>query len=155
MINMWAAFMVNKPEVLGVIWQYTIQQEELFIQFLLDPTCLPLVISSKKNHPDIVKHCLFLSRTWCFSSHLTRTKLLKQWQFLVCKVNSTVPCLCYDLKSIIVFASWQINDWLQKKNKLGLSCAKLRASFGLPGFDSVWSVRYSRFGRFGKVGLVW
>ena len=23
-------------------------------------------------------------------------------------------------------------------NKLGLSCAKLRASFGMPGFDLVW-----------------
>ena len=26
----------------------------------------------------------------------------------------------------------------KEENKLGLSCAKLRASFGVPGFDLVW-----------------
>ena len=33
-------------------------------------------------------------------------------------------------------------------NKLGLSCAKLRASFGLPGFDLVW------YSKFDLVGLI-
>ena len=50
---MWSAFMVNKPEVIGVVWDYMINQEELFIQFLLDPSCLPLVISSQRTNPDI------------------------------------------------------------------------------------------------------
>jgi len=35
-------------------------------------------------------------------------------------------------------------------NKLGLSCAKLRASCDVPGFDLVW---YMWFGWFGIVGL--
>ena len=42
-----------------------------------------------------------------------------------------------------------------KNNKLGLSCAKLRASFDLLGFDSVWSVWYSRFGLVVFEGLIW
>ena len=39
----------------------------------------------------------------------------------------------------------------RKEDKLGLSCAKLRACFGLPGFDLVWLVWYSMFG---LVGLI-
>ena len=46
-----------------------------------------------------------------------------------------------DVDSAKIFVAPVIQD-----NKLGLSCAKLRASFGLLGFDSVWSVWYSRFG---------
>ena len=34
------------------------------------------------------------------------------------------------------------------ENKLGLSCANLRASFGLPGFDLVW------YSKFNLVGLI-
>ena len=39
----------------------------------------------------------------------------------------------------------------KRMNKLGLSCAKLRANFGLLGFDLVWSVLHTRFG---LVGLI-
>jgi hypothetical protein len=78
MISLWGAFMVSRPALLPIIKHYTIDQEHLLLQFLLDPSCLPLVISSNRSHPDTLKHCLFLSRTWCFSTHLARSKLLRQ-----------------------------------------------------------------------------
>ena len=78
MISMWSNFMVSKPTLLPIVRHYTITEERLFMQFLLDPSCLPLVILNSKADPDIMKHCLYLSRTWCFSSHLARSKLLRQ-----------------------------------------------------------------------------
>ena len=32
------------------------------------------------SDPDILKHCIFLSRTWCFSAHLSRLKMMQQLQ---------------------------------------------------------------------------
>ena len=78
MISMWSNFMVSKPTLLPIVRHYTITEERLFMQFLLDPSCLPLVILNSKADPDLMKHCLYLSRTWCFSSHLARSKLLRQ-----------------------------------------------------------------------------
>ena len=80
MIRMWSNFMVSKPTLLDVVKEYTITKESSFLQFLLDPSCLPLVLSSSKSDPDIMKHCLFLSRTWCFSAHLSRSKMMRQLQ---------------------------------------------------------------------------
>ena len=80
MIKLWSSFMVSKPTLFVVVRQYSTIQPHLFIQFLLDPTCLPLVISSVKEDPDMFKHCLYLSRTWCYSAHLARSKLLRQMQ---------------------------------------------------------------------------
>ena len=80
MIKMWGDFMVSRPSLLAVVSQYTIIQVDLFMQFLLDPSCLPLVLTLNRTHPDTLKNCLFLSRTWCFSVHLARTKQLHQLQ---------------------------------------------------------------------------
>ena len=77
MISLWGAFMVSRPTLLPVVRNYTIHQSNLFLQFLLDPSCLPLVISTTRSDPDTLMHCLYLSRTWCFSTHLARSKLLR------------------------------------------------------------------------------
>ena len=77
-VKLWSNFMVSKPQIFDIVKHYTITKEDQFIQFLLDPSCLPLVISSPD--PDTIKHCLYLTRTWCFSVHLSRTKQLRQLQ---------------------------------------------------------------------------
>ena len=76
MIKMWSAFMVSRPALLPIVHKYTIELPELFPQFLLDPSCLPLVISTNLLYPDTLQHCMYLARTWCFSSHLARAKIL-------------------------------------------------------------------------------
>ena len=79
MIRLWSNFMVSKPTLLPIIHKYTIEEPHLMPQLLLDPSCLPLVISSSKHSPSILQHCLYLGRTWCFSTHLARSKLLLQF----------------------------------------------------------------------------
>ena len=75
--KMWSDFMVSRPLLLPIIRKYTCETDKLFLQFLLDPSCLPLVISAAKSDPDILKHCMYLSRTWCYTVHIARMKLLK------------------------------------------------------------------------------
>ena len=50
-------------------------------QLLLDPSVLPSAISLKQTkEPLILPHLLKFSRSWCFSVHKTRMKLLGRWQ---------------------------------------------------------------------------
>ena len=78
MIKLWSNFMVSRQALLPIIHFYTILQPDLMIHLLLDPTSLPLVISIQKTDPETFQHCLYLARTWCFSTHIARTRLLKQ-----------------------------------------------------------------------------
>ena len=53
--------------------------EELFVQFVLDCSIIPAVIRAAQQEPCTL-HLLFkISRTWCYSMHRTRLKLLGQW----------------------------------------------------------------------------
>ena len=78
MISLWSSFMVSRPLLLPIIQHYTIDQDNMMLQFLLDPSCLPLVISTNRSAPDTLQHCLYLSRTWCYSTHLARSRLLRE-----------------------------------------------------------------------------
>ena len=78
MIKLWSNFRVSKQQLLPIVHKFTIQQPQLLLQFLFDPSCLPLVISTNQVHQDTLKHCLFLGRTWCFSAHLARSRFLQQ-----------------------------------------------------------------------------
>ena len=69
-VKLWSDFMVSRPTLLPILRKYTCESDKLFLQFLLDPSCVPLVISTVKSQPDTVKHCVYLSRTWCFTVHV-------------------------------------------------------------------------------------
>ena len=54
--------------------------DPLFSQFLLDCSVLPSVISSVQQHGQtIVEHLFRITRTWCFSPHRARFKILGRW----------------------------------------------------------------------------
>ena len=78
-ISLWSSFLVSRPWLLPVIAHHTLGTDALFLQFLLDPSVLPMVITSTRSHPDVLKCCFFLSRTWNFSIHLKREKIRKLW----------------------------------------------------------------------------
>ena len=78
MIRLWSSFMVSRPLLLPIIYRYTIEEPECMVQLILDPTCLPLVVSCKKSAPEVLQHCLYLGRTWCLSTHTLRSRLLKE-----------------------------------------------------------------------------
>ena len=51
-----------------------------FSQFLVDCSCLAQVITSAQLHGDMVLHHIFrITRTWCYSLHRARLKLLGRW----------------------------------------------------------------------------
>ena len=73
--------MQEKPDLMSVIMKYTANSESsLFVQFLLDCTVLPDVRDLKKQLGDWVHDSLlYLTRTFCFSVHKSRLKLLGKW----------------------------------------------------------------------------
>ena len=79
LISLWSAFLVSRPWLFPVVSHYTLGDNQIFLQFLLDPSTLPLVISATQSNPDILSSCFYLTRTWNFSIHLTRLKIRKQW----------------------------------------------------------------------------
>ena len=78
MISLWSSYMVSRTNLLPVVNKYTIEEPLLQIQLLLDPSALPLVISTERSYPGTLQQCLYLGRTWCFSVHVMRSKLMKQ-----------------------------------------------------------------------------
>ena len=77
-ISHWSAFLVPRPWLFPVIAHHTLGNDELHLQFLLDPSVLPQVISSAKCNTESLQCCFYLARTWNFSIHLTREKMRKQ-----------------------------------------------------------------------------
>ena len=78
-ISNWSAFLVPCPWLLPIVAHHTLNGDQLNMQFLLDPSVLPLVISSSKGNQDVLQSCFYLSRTWNFSIHLARQKIRKLW----------------------------------------------------------------------------
>ena len=79
LISHWSAFMVSRPWLLPIVSHHTLGEDNLHMQFLIDASVLPLVISSSRTSPEILQSCLYLARTWNFAIHLSREKLRKLW----------------------------------------------------------------------------
>ena len=55
------------------------KDQDIWLQFVLDCSVMPEVISAAQAD-DSVLHLLFkITRTWCYSLHRTRLKLLGRW----------------------------------------------------------------------------
>ena len=79
--SLWTDHMQEKPDLMSIIMKYTANSESsLFVQFLLDCTVLSDVRALKKQLGDWVHDSLlYLTRTFCFSVHKSRLKLLGKW----------------------------------------------------------------------------
>ena len=78
-ISHWSAFLVPRPWLFPVVSHYTLGSEKLNLQFLLDPSVLPMVIQHNKTNSEVLPSCFYLARTWNFGIHLAREKLRKLW----------------------------------------------------------------------------
>ena len=80
-ILLWSSYLRDKSLLLPVIKKYTIDSTSTqFVQFLLDCTVLPEVIALVQLHGKMVHDSLlYLTRTFCFSLHKARQKLLGKW----------------------------------------------------------------------------
>ena len=55
---------------------------DYLLQFILDCSALPSVISATQQHGHVILHELFhLTRTWCFVMHRQRMRMLGRWNF--------------------------------------------------------------------------
>ena len=52
---------------------------ELWIQFVLDCSVFPSVIAAAQKDPAVLQLLFRATRTWCYSLHRTRLKLLGRW----------------------------------------------------------------------------
>ena len=73
----------SAPVLADLVTSICKPENENFIQFLLDCSTLPEVISAAQRFGDGVLHHLFkISRTWVYSLHRTRMKKLGRWNFV-------------------------------------------------------------------------
>ena len=80
-LSLWADHMQEKSNLMPIIMKYSNNHDSsLFIQFLLDCTVLADVRELKKQLGDwVYDSLLYLTRTFCFSIHKSRLKLLGKW----------------------------------------------------------------------------
>ena len=79
--SLWAEYIRDKPLLLPIIRKYTTTSNATqYMQFMLDCTVLPDVITLKQQQGRVVyDSLLYLTRTLCFSVHKARDKLLGKW----------------------------------------------------------------------------
>ena len=75
-------FAQQNPVLLPILATYTNPAHPLYIQFLLDCSCLQDVISITNLYGLTALNKLFyVGRTWCYSLHRDRARLLNRWTF--------------------------------------------------------------------------
>ena len=75
-------FSETNPNVIELVVEALTSDKYYLLQFILDCSALPNVIRATQTHGDIILDKLFyLTRTWCFSVHRERMKMLGRWNF--------------------------------------------------------------------------
>ena len=77
-IKNWSKFILQRKYLIPLVSSLT-PAEGSFMQLLMDPSCLPLVIAANRVNSDVLSCCFYLARTWIYSIHLKRTQLMKIW----------------------------------------------------------------------------
>ena len=72
----------TNPIVLGLVLEALTSETAYLLQFILDCSVLPTVINATQQFGFIILEELFyLTRTWCFSVHKQRMKMLGRWRY--------------------------------------------------------------------------
>ena len=72
----------KNPAVYHLILEALSSEKDYLLQFLLDCSVLPTVITASQSYGDgIFSELFYLTRTWCFSVHRERMKMLGRWNF--------------------------------------------------------------------------
>ena len=70
----------KNPIIKNIISETLSSSREYQVQFILDCSVLPAVISASQQYGSCILDTLFyLTRTWCYSIHRSRMKLLGRW----------------------------------------------------------------------------
>ena len=72
----------TNPVVLGLVLEAFTSERCYFLQFILDCSVLPSVIAATQRHGfSILKELFHFTRTWCFTIHRQRMKMLGRWNY--------------------------------------------------------------------------
>ena len=70
------------PVLAPILSTHTNTRHPDFFQFLLDCTCIPEVITISQLYGITVLYkLLYVGRTWCYSLHRDRARLLNRWNY--------------------------------------------------------------------------
>ena len=78
-------YLTNTPEVINHLMEHFLHNSspEQFCQFLLDCSVIPAVISAVQEHGrEILSHLFEISRTWVYTLHKERMKILGRWKIV-------------------------------------------------------------------------
>ena len=72
----------SNPVVKNLVIEAFLNETEYLLQFIIDCSVLPPVINAVQAHGHgILEDLFYLTRTWCFSVHRQRMKMLGRWNF--------------------------------------------------------------------------
>ena len=81
LFDYWDVIVSNNPTCIDIIRSIKVGSDEQLLQFLLDCSTVPEVISLAQIHGDGVYASLFkMTRTFCYSLHRERLKRLNRWK---------------------------------------------------------------------------
>ena len=81
--TLWKESCLDKPDIWNLIDKNDSMEPHPQLQFLLDPSCCPgVILATQKLGQGVLSHVHYLSRTWCYSLHVRRKKLLKLFNIL-------------------------------------------------------------------------
>ena len=73
-LALWADYLSSRPHLATVVGNYTSTPSPHLVQFLVDPSVLPLVISLRQEHGEEALFSIFyITRTYCYSIHQSLT----------------------------------------------------------------------------------
>ena len=76
-MDLWNKSLQHNPNLLPILRQYTEVEPDKAIQFMLDPSPLPLVILAKQQFGQEAINTLFhLTHTYCYALHKSKMKQL-------------------------------------------------------------------------------
>ena len=72
----------TNPVVLELVLEALTSERCYFLQFILDCSVLPSVIAATQRHGfSVLKELFHFTRTWCFTIHRQRMKMLGRWNY--------------------------------------------------------------------------
>ena len=76
-------YAITNPLIAPILSEFCVSTSYLFVQFLLDCSVIPSVIAiSQKEGTVIHDHLFEITRTWVYTLHKQRLKLLGRWNFI-------------------------------------------------------------------------
>ena len=76
-LALWRDYLASRPHLATIVDHYTSTPGQHLVQFLVDPSVLPLVITLRQEQGEEALFSIFyLTRTYCYSIHQSRLKAL-------------------------------------------------------------------------------